>query len=175
MRLSRFVLVTILLIAGAQFVPAQTCNRHVEPQGGFSICIPDGWNVREQADAKFKALFGPPADNFAPNINIRDGMSTASLSDYVADGIKTILANAEKIGADSIEPLGQSDFDTDSGLHGIRVVFQSNYKGFLARTIQYIFDAGNGRKLIVTGTGLEKNKEVFDRVYDRAVKSFRLQ
>lgn len=169
------MLIGVVVVIGARCLSAQpNCNRHVEPQGGFSICIPDGWASREKENEKFKFLFGQPSDDFAPNLNFKEEMSTLALSDYVAAGVRNILANKEKIGATSIEPLGQSDFTTDSGMRGIRAVFQVLYKGYLVRTIQYYFDAGNSRKLIVTGTSLDKNKEVFDRVFDQAAKSFRL-
>ena len=168
-----FAILTLVLFA-AGTGRAQTCTRHVEPQGGFSICIPDGWSVRERQGDRYKVLRGPTSENFSPNINFKEEDSTLSLSEYVADGVRKILASKERIGADSIEPLGQSNFTTDDGRRGIRVVFQVGYKGHLVRTLQYLFDAGNKRKLIVTGTGMEKNKEVFDRIFDRAAKSFRI-
>lgn len=165
------MLIGVVVVIGARCLFAQpNCNRH----GGFSICIPDGWTSKDRENEKYKYLFGQPTDSFAPNLNFKEEMSTLALSDYVAAGIRNILANKEKIGATSVEPLGQSDFTADSGMPGIRAVFQTLYKGYLVRTIQYYFDAGNSRKLIVTGTSLDKNKEVFDRVFDRAAKSFRL-
>ncbi len=171
LRLILIVLVTLIVAHGAA---AQNCIRHVEMQGGFSVCVPDSWTVREAQNEKYKQIFGQATDSFTPNINFRDEVTTSPLSDYVAAGVKNILASTEKLGATSIEPLGQSDFTTDSGLRGIRAVFQTMFKGYLVRTIQYYFDARDGRKLIVTSTSLDKNKEVFDRVFDRNAKSFRL-
>jgi hypothetical protein len=101
-------------------------------------------------------------------------MSNLELSAFVAAGIKWTLANKEKIGPSSIEFQGQSDFVTDAGVRGVRVVFLSEYQGLWVRTIQYVFPASPTRKLVVTGTSLEKNKEVFDRVFDRSAKSFRI-
>ena len=166
------VLTLVLLAAGTG--RAQTCTRHVETQGGFSICVPDGWSVREREGDRYKVLRGPASDSFTPNINFKEEVSTLALREYAAAGIRKILASKESIGADSIEPLGQSGFITDDGRRGIRLVLQVGYKGHLVRTLQYLFDAGNNRKLIVTGTSIEKNKEVFDRVFDRAAKSFRI-
>lgn len=175
-RIARYLLLTILIVVVANSISAQTCTRHTELQGGFSLCIPDGWVVREKKpDAKYRSLFGPMSNGFAPNINFRDEMSDLKLSAYVAEGIKLVLASTQKIGATSIEPLGQSDFITDSGIRGIRAIFQTLYKGILVRTTQYYFPAGSNRKIIVTCTGLDNNKEVFDRVFDRTVKSFRLE
>lgn len=175
MKLSRILLIICVTLIAARGLAAQNCTRHVEPQGGFSICIPDGWTAQDSQNEKFKMLFGPRVDGFTPNTNFRDEVSTAPLSTYVAAGIKNILASTEKLGATSIELLGQSDFTTDSGMRGTRAVFQTLFKGAVIRTIQYYFDAGNGRKLIVTGTSLDKNKEVFDRFFDRNTKTFRLE
>jgi hypothetical protein len=174
-KLIQFVLVAFVIFAVAHGVAAQNCVRHVEMQGGFSVCIPDSWTVRDAVqNEKYKQLFGQATDGFMPNINFREEITTTPLSSYVAAGVRNILASTEKLGATSIEPLGQSDFTTDSGLRGIRAVFQTMFKGYLVRTIQYYFDGGNGRKLIITSTSLDKNKEVFDRVFDRNAKSFRL-
>ena len=174
MKLSRVVLFASLIFAAGSYTVAQTCTRHVESQGGFSICIPDGWVAKERQGETYKMLFGEASDGFAPNLNFKEGMSNLELSDFVAAGTKATLASKEKIGATSIEALGQSDFVTDAGVPGIRLVYLSEYKGHWVRTIQYIFAASPSRKLIVTGTSLEKNKEVFDRVFDRSAKSFRI-
>ena len=173
-KLSRLVLFASLILAGTGHISAQSCTRHSEPQGGFSICIPDSWTVTAREGQKYQGLFSPATEGFTPNMNFKEEMSTLPLSEYVASSARQILAAKEKLGATSIEPLGQSDFTTESGMRGIRNVFQTMYKGFLIRTIQYYFDAGSDRKLIVTGTSLDKNKEVFDRVFDRTVKSFRI-
>jgi hypothetical protein len=169
-----FLLIAIAICCSHRLV-AQSCTRHVEAQGGFSICIPDGWTAQTRDNEKYHMLFAPATENFAPNINFKDQQTTATLSDYVAASVQLILLSKEKLGADSVERLGQSDFATDSGMQGIRTVFQTVYKGFLVRTIQYFFDYGHGRKLIVTATGLDKNREMFDRVFDRAARSFRVE
>ena len=179
-RLANLIVATAFVLLSASTLSAQFsaqagCTRHVEPEGGFSICIPDGWIVeQQQADQKFRALFGPRVEGFSPNINFKEEITSAALGDYVTAGIRLILASKERIGADSIVSLGRSDFRTEFGLMGVRADFQTLYKGFLVRTLQYYFDAGNDRKLIVTATSLEKNKAVFDPMFERSAKSFRL-
>lgn len=171
----QFLLAASVLFIGAHHSFAQEhCTRHVEQQGGFSICLPDGWDVRERPNQKYRVLFGPVSDSFAPNVNFKDQISTLALQDYVTSETKNILARKADLGMDSIDLVSQSNFTTASGLRGLRAVFVSLYKGFSVRTIQYYFDVGNDRKLIVTGTSLEKNKEVFDGVFDRVAKSFRM-
>lgn len=174
MKLSRLVLFASLMFATAAYTAAQSCTRHFESQGGFSICIPDGWVVKEQQGEAYKMLFGEPSDGFAPNVNVKEGISDLEINAFVAAGIEWMLANKEKIGVTSIQVQGQSDFVTDAGVRGVRVAFLSEYKGLWVRSIQYILPASPTRKLVVTGTSLDKNKEVFDRILDRSAKSFRI-
>jgi hypothetical protein len=171
----RIVSIAAVILACAAYTAAQPCTRHEEPDGGFSICIPEGWTVRETPTSKFKSLFAPKLDGFSPNINFRQELTSKTLTDYVSAGVALVMATKEKIGLTSIEPLGQSDFKTDSGLKGIRVIFKSDYKGIMVRTTQYYFDAGNDRKLVITATALDQHKAVFDVVFERAAKSFQLQ
>lgn len=152
----------------------ENCERHSEPEGGFSFCVPEGWSVVEREGNKYKMVFAPRAANFTPNINVKDEESTYQLNDYVAASIRTILDNREKIGATSIKPAGQTAFITNSRLRGIRVAFLTEYRGLLVRTLQYYFDAGNNHKILVTGTALEETKETYDKVFDAALRSFQI-
>ena len=166
---------TILVLTFALTCVAQeVCKRHTQPEGGFSYCPPDGWRIEEQTGEKHKMLFGTPSNGFAPNINIKEGESAAPLADYVAAAITYILANTEKIGATSIKVVGQSDFVTASEQRGMRVVFQSVFKSFLIRTIQYYSNGKDGKKIVVTCTALESDKEVLDAVFDRSMKTFQM-
>jgi len=165
---------TLLLLFALNCLAQQDCQRHRETEGGFSICKPDGWTVEESRGDKFKVLFAPRADAFTSNINFKEGTSAAPLTDYVAAEIKILMSSIEQIGATSIKVVSQSDFTTSSNLHGIKVVFSTEYKGFQFRQLQYIFDIGGSRKLVVTGTGLEKDQQQLDPVFDRAAKSFQL-
>jgi hypothetical protein len=153
----------------------QVCKRHVETAGGFSFCPPDGWTAGERPDQKYKVWFAPPAKEFTPNINLKDDENPVALAEYVAVSLKYILANKEKVGAESIELLDQSDFVTASGLTGIRMAFRTHYKGLVVRTIQYYFNGKKDQKLIVTVTALEADRETLDPVFDHAVKTFQLE
>ena len=93
----------------------------------------------------------------------------------MAASITYILANAEKeVGATNVKVLGQSDFVTASEQRGMKVVFQSVFKGFLVRTIQYISNGKGGKKILVTCTALESDKDVLDVVFDRSMKTFQM-
>ena len=166
------VLALLLLAAGVGL--AQECKRDIEPQGGFSLCVPDGWSVETKENQKFKMLFAPAAETFTANINMKDDDSSQALTGYVDASIKEILSNPPAISATSIKLVGRTDFATASGLTGERVAFETEYKGLLIRTIQYYLDDGNNHKFIVTGTCLVKDKDTFDSVFERAAKSFRV-
>ncbi|MDQ5847329.1 MAG: hypothetical protein M3539_18750 [Acidobacteriota bacterium] len=176
MKLQTLLLFVLLIGAGTSNITAQEeCKRHIEPQGGFSICLPAGWSVEERQGQKHKQLFAPRDPRFTANINFRDEANTMPLEEYVAAGIKHILASAEKVGATSIKFVSQEPFVTDAGMSGVRVTFRSEYKGYLIRTRQYLFNGRPGEKLVVTGTELEADQAIHDPVFDRAVKSFRLE
>jgi len=168
------VVLGLSLIAISSGLAQETCKRDVEPQGGFSLCVPEGWSVETKPDQKFKLFFAPAAETFTANINLKDDASSASLTSYVGDSIKLVLSNPPKIGAASIKLVGWTDFATASGLNGNKAVFETEYKGLLIRTIQYYLEAGQNHKVIVTGTCLLKDKDTFDSVFDRTAKSLRL-
>ena len=163
------LVLTLVLTSGAQ-----ECKRYTGPDGGFSFCPPDGWSLEERTGEKYKMVFGMPSNGFRPNINVKDEQSAAPLADYVAAGIEKILASVEKIGATNIKIVSQSDFVIGSEQRGIRVVFQSVYKGFVVRTIQYLFNAEGGKKIIVSCTSLESDKEVLDHVFDRSMETLQI-
>lgn len=165
-------LVFVLALSG---FAQQPCKRHIETAGGFSFCPPEGWTASEKPDPKYKSWFAPPVKNFVPNINFKDEANSAALADYVASALQYILANKDKMGADSIEILDQSGFVAASGLTGIRVAFRTHYKGLVIRTIQYYFSGKKGQKLIATATAPDADRETLDPVLDGAVKTLQLE
>src|SRR5437588_7784113 len=107
-KLKVLLLAILLILIGTYSAQAQeTCNRDVEAEGGFSICVPDGWTVTETTGDKFKALFAPRSDAFTSNINFKEGTSAASLEDYVAAEIKNLISNVAQTGATSIKVVSQ--------------------------------------------------------------------
>jgi hypothetical protein len=183
-KLRNLAFVLALLLIGAGNVAAQECKRNIESQGGFSICIPYGWTVeeREETDvntgqkrpAKYRMLFAPSGENFRPNINFKEENDSSSLDNYLTASIKTIFSSQEKLGVGGLKVVSQDRFSSTSGVSAAKVVFQSEYKGFVVRTIQYYFDVP-GRKVILTGTTLEKDSATLDPVFDGAARSFRLE
>jgi hypothetical protein len=164
----------LLLLLALNCVAQENCQRHREVDGGFSICKPEGWTVGSSEGDKFKVLYGPRGDVLTPNINFKEETSDLSLADYVAAGIKQLQASIAQIGATSIKVVSQSNFTTNSNLHGVKVIFSTEYKGYQFRQVQYLFAGGENLKVVVTCTALEKDQQQFDPVFESAAKSFRL-
>jgi hypothetical protein len=150
------------------------CKRNVEPVGGFSFCAPDDWTVTEKEGEKYKIVFGARREGLTPNINIKDDANAALLADYTAASIKYILSHYQEVGATSMKVLTQDDFITTTGVHAVKVIYHAEVKGLIIRTIQYFFDGKAGQKLIVTCTALEADSGVLDPIFERALKTFRL-
>jgi hypothetical protein len=167
------VVLALLLLAVSSGLAQETCKRDVDQ--GVSLCVPDGWSVEAQKDQKFKQLFAPTAETFTANINLRDDTSSVLLTSYVAAQIKQILSNPPSLGATSIKLVGSADFATASGVNGNKVVFETEYKGLLIRTVQYYLEPSEDHKVLVTGTCLVKDKDTFDSVFERAARSFRVE
>lgn len=165
------LLVFLLTLAGAA---QNVCKRNVEPVGGFSFCVPDGWGVVEKEGQKYKIVYGPREDVFTPNINVKDEANTAPLADYVAASIKYILDHYQQVGATSVKVIAQASFMTTGRTPGIKVTLRTEYKGLIIRTLQYYFNGKAGEKLIVTCTALEAEQAALDPVFERALKTFQL-
>ena len=169
------VCVAAVLMAVALSCAAQTpCRRNLE--SGFSYCPPDGWAIQQSLDNKFKTFFGPSSPVLTPNIQATEEDDEASLPDHVAVGIKYILANLQKAGATAVTVLNQSEFVTTSGVRGIKVVFhmENSAKVLTLRTYQYYFSGRANRKLVVSASVLESDRNKFEPLFDRAMKSFQL-
>lgn len=151
------------------------CNRHSEPAGGFSLCIPAGWNVTEQEGRKYKVLHGERVDNATPNINIKDEATTASLADYAAGATKYITENYQQLGMTSMKLIASEDFMTTEGKPAIKVTLSMDIKGLKARMLQFYFDGKAGQKLIVVCTGPEARMAALDPIFERTLKSFRME
>ena len=163
----------VVLMAFALPCAAQTtCRRNLE--SGFSYCPPDGWSIKQSLDDKFKTFLGPSSNILTPNINARDEENQAPLAEHVATSIKYIMANFQTSGMTAVKLLDQSEFVTASGVRGIKVVFhvENSAKGLMVRTYQYYFNGRGTQKLVLTGTVVELERNTFESVFDRAMKTF---
>jgi hypothetical protein len=168
-----FSITLFLLAFGLSAFAQDNCTRYTEAAAGFSFCQPAGWTLVEREGSPFKLVMAPPADVFRANLNTRADDSTLDLKDYVDGSIKSVLEGTAKMGATSIVFVSRSEFVTDSGAKGVKVTYRTEYKGLIIFSAQYFIDTGKG-KLLVTGTALESEKGVDGKLFDAAMKTFRV-
>jgi hypothetical protein len=168
-------LLGMLLLGASSTVAQEACKRNIEPQGGFSLCVPDGWTASEKEGQKYKFLFAPTAATFTANINMKDEMSASPVEEYATNNADYILKNYMQFGASGVKALTRDSFITKTGLPGFRIAFHTEYKGLLLRTIQYYFNGSLGQKLVLTCTVVEADQVTLDPVCDRAAKTLQLE
>jgi len=149
---------------------ADTDKRHTEPAGGFSFCPPKDWVIREVAGMKYKFAFGPLADGFAPNINVVDESFTGSLQAYVKANLET-LPKVFK----GFKKLGQSDFKTDSGMNGVKIIIQSEQQGHAIRQSFFFFEGKADKKLVATCSALAEGGAKLDSAFEASMKTFAIE
>ena len=142
-------------------------RRHVEKAGGFYFIPPEGWEAKEFPGLKFKIVAGPPAGNFAPNMNVVDESFKDSLDKYV-DANLTALKGAFK----SFRLIKRDEIKTSIGARGARLTVESDQNGTLMRQVFYFFSSGD-KKFVVTFTGLSEWEDKHDNVVENSMKTFR--
>ncbi len=172
--MKKSITISLLLLAFALAGHAQaTGDRYVAVAGGFSIRPPAGWRLEAKEGKKFKLAFGPASKVFMANLNFRDDVNAAGPKEYVTGSIDYLLENFKTIGATNTKLISRTDFVTDSGEGGEKIVYLTEFKGLQINTAQYYFSNGE-KKLIVTFTALEAEKAGNDPVFDAAVKTLQL-
>ena len=142
-------------------------GRFYERTGGFSIMIPDAWEVQEIPGLKYKALVGPADNDFTPNINFVDETFDGSTDVYVS----AVITQLKNLFDENIEILQRDSFVTSKNLSGEKVVFNTVQYGLQFRQILYCFP-GNGIKIIATCTAAGKSGEAFAEMFDRTLATF---
>ena len=160
-----FISLSFTLVSKA----AETGTRHVESAGGFSFCPPKAWVMREFPGIKYQLATGQASDGFASNINVVDESSDMPLKDYVKATVTT-LAKVLK----GFKHLGQTEFKTQSGLKGHRLVVEAEQQGKQVRQVFFFFDGKAGKKLVVTCTALASQNAKLDQVFEDSMKTFAL-
>jgi hypothetical protein len=165
-------LVFMTLFFGVPAVCQEKCRAHVESDAGFSFCPPRGWT--EANDQKPIFFRGPASEGFVPNFNMRTEASDSPLPVYLAATQRSILGHPERLGVSSIVLVEQTEFATRSPAAGFKVIYRSEYKGMIVRSLQYLFDGKSGQKVILTCTVLERDAKTFDQVCDAAARTFQI-
>jgi len=140
-----------------------------EPSGGFKYMIPEGWTTAEFPGVKFKISRGAPSSGFAPNIAIVDEAYDGTVEDYLA----ACLGLMEK-GIQGFKVLEKMPFNTDSGIKGIKLVFESKPDGKQLMQTQYYFKGNIGKMLLITCSVLSEDRPKFADMFDTAMKTFQI-
>jgi len=142
-------------------------GRFYEKSGGFSILIPESWQVAEMPSLKYKVLIGQTKNNFTPNITFVDEAFGGDLNFYVEASIEQL----KRLLGNNIEIMERSDFVTIKNLKGVKLVTKSLQYDRHIRQIMYIFP-GNGKKIVVNCTVLTEEGEPYDELFDKTIKTF---
>jgi len=157
--------------APAEVKPAEAAGgRHVEEKGGFSFTPPKGWECRDYPGMKYQIAFGPPADGFAPNINVVDEKFDGTLKAYV-EANEVTLAKVFQ----SYKKISLTELKTEAGVSGTKLVTTNEQNGKALRQTFVFFDGPPGKKLVVTCTTLAEGGEKFDAAFDTCLKSFKVE
>lgn len=147
----------------------QVSDRHYEPGGEFSYIPPQGWGLGEFPGLKYKIVYGPPLDNFAPNLNFVDEKFGGTLDKYVSSNLAAIQSLFK-----DVKVLSQEDFATEEGKRAIKVIVENTQNDTKLRHTFYFFDGGS-RKFVVTYTRLPDKQQENDSLVDESVKTFRIE
>lgn len=140
-----------------------------EPAGGFKFMIPEGWATAEFPGFNFKICRGIPSAGFAPNIAVIDETFDGSVEDYVT----ACSAPMEK-DAQGFKMLEKKPFSSDSGIQGIKLVFDSKWDGKQLMQTQYYFKGIKGKMLVITCSVLPEDGPKFANTFDAAMKTFQI-
>jgi hypothetical protein len=108
-------------------------------------------------------------------MNVYDEASDLPLGEFVEAALKTAIKMAMDAGFKRVDVVEQSDFVTHSKEKAVRVVYSSEFKDNQLATVQYTFNGTRGRKITVTCTMPESEKERFTPICDRALKTYRTE
>ncbi|MBZ5537034.1 MAG: hypothetical protein LAO31_13860 [Acidobacteriia bacterium] len=169
----RSLFLLLIFLAGTLSCLGQnTVTRYVEPEGGFSFSVPSDWTVEEVPGQKYRMVFAPAVDGFAPNINVADEPALGSVESFVAARLRGLPKLFEGANGMESKTPNQSDFITKFGQRGIRVITQMEFHGRVLRQAEYFFQGREGKVIVLTCTVPTHGGEAFDRMFDESMKTF---
>ena len=164
--MKRVVLLSLVCLAvgcGSDEAP-----RHQETEGGYSIVPPEGWQVREMPGLKYKILVGPPADDFAPNINIVDERFDGDLDDYMLENFASL-----KLKFAGFEQVGGNDVRLDDGRRAVKMVIRHTQFGTpLEQTFYFVAGSGDTKYVLTCSKRADDARE-WDGIFEASVRTFR--
>jgi hypothetical protein len=136
---------------------------------GFTIDVPEGWQrvEKEVNGQRFIFLMGPKVNNFQVNLNIlKDDMKGRSFDDYIDYNLK-------HMGGITPVNLKQTDIEIN-GIKGKCVKYSMPYQNFNLQLGSYVLPLKNGLAYIITTTEPIGDKLQFEELFDKTVRSFKI-
>jgi hypothetical protein len=163
-------LILFLCFSSVIFAQSQRSGPRIyEQSGNFSFCPPLGWNVTEFPGLKYKIASGPAEGNFAANINFVDEEYNGSLRSYVDLSLSQVSSFFQEY-----KLLDRSEFKTNSGITGERVVINNRQHGFFLRQIFYFLPAAKNKYFVVTCSALDNVSAKYLSVFDESIQTFEI-
>ena len=163
------ILLTILAVVvltgcgGQETIPA---GRLQQPSGEFSFVTPNGWSRTKLGGIGFIIVSGAPDFGSEPNLFVDFVEPSSSVSNVVQRVIATYQENQR-----SYEVAQRSDFATDSGLTGVKVIAtRKNRDALPLATFHYLIQDAE-RVIVITATCADPVKQNYESIFDAAVKS----
>ena len=152
-----------------QNIASQTLgNLFVEPNGVFSISMPNGWQMVD-INMAYMMIMGPEYNGFTPNINFADEDYSGAISDYLdaVMGFFPLLFSDFRL-------LGRSVFQTNTGLTGECITYLVTMGQIQVRQKMYVFpNSKRTAVMVITGTAPVVSGETYDVVFDTSVSTFK--
>lgn len=165
------VILTFTLAAAAQDV----CKQRAATGAGFSFCLPEGWLAETDPGDKYPSYSSPAGAKARGNLNFKDVVSETALADFVTASNKYSLENLTKNDdVKSLKLLSRADFITAAKDKGEKLVYLMEYKEFTMRSLQFYFAGKGNRKIIMTFTSLDADKDVMEKFVDDTIKTVQL-
>jgi len=163
--INTIIMMSLIFLSALNSYADQSNTTHPEAVRGFRYAIPKGWTIAEVHGLKYKMAHGITSDGFTPNIKIVDETFDGSVEDFAN-------INLEQIKAKNLKNSGKSNFVTNSGIKGFKLVTETTQGRNHLRQAFYFFNGKGGKKLVVTCSSLAKDGDTFSKLFDDSLKSF---
>jgi len=137
--------------------------------GDFSYCPPLNWIVTEFPGLKYKIVIGPTIGNFTSNINFVDEEYNGNLNNYVNENIYQLDSFIQEY-----QLLDRSDFRTNSGITGERIIIINIQQNYSLRQIFYVLPGKNNRYFVITCTVVDSVAAEYLPIFEESIKTFEL-
>lgn len=161
-----FFFIGMCFVAGAARSDSPFGDKDAKKKDQLPLTAPDGW-VHEQMGGK-AFLMGPVHDNFRANINVATETANVPLAMYV----DTAIESAQKV-FPNMKLLKKDEFKTTGGITGIRYDCSNEINKLELRQIFYIFDGGDDKKIVFTGSVLASQGDKLAPTFDSIMKTYK--